>query len=113
MAERKGRLELELKLPEKDFSYGIPNRPSTPMKEVVSMSRSSRQCVRQPGRESHSGDLPIEVGSAAERRPAEDEAGDVDDEGDSHEQRGDQYEDTIETGRPFHQTQGCLQNDQI
>lgn len=32
----KGTLDIELKLPEIGFAYGVPNRPSTPVKQVIS-----------------------------------------------------------------------------
>jgi hypothetical protein len=32
----RGRLDLDLKLPVESFAYGVANRPSTPMKAVVS-----------------------------------------------------------------------------
>lgn len=31
-----GKLDLEISLPEKEFRYGVPNRPSTPIKQVIS-----------------------------------------------------------------------------
>ena len=36
VAHAKGKLEIELRLPTEDFTYGIPNRPSTPIKAVIS-----------------------------------------------------------------------------
>ncbi len=37
-----GRLKREIKLPPEDFAYGVPNRPSTPMKDVVNYTYSNR-----------------------------------------------------------------------
>ena len=34
----RGTLDIELKLPEIGFAYGVPNRPSTPVKHVISNS---------------------------------------------------------------------------
>lgn len=31
-----GKLALDINLPEHEFTYGVPNRPSTPIKEIVS-----------------------------------------------------------------------------
>jgi len=31
----KGKMELDLCIPDKDFYYGVPNRPSTPVKKVI------------------------------------------------------------------------------
>jgi len=32
----KGKMELDLCIPDSDFYYGVPNRPSTPVKKVIS-----------------------------------------------------------------------------
>merc|ERR1712166_611679 len=31
----KGKMELDLCIPDSDFYYGVPNRPSTPVKKVI------------------------------------------------------------------------------
>lgn len=31
-----GQLAIDLSLPEKSFTYGVANRPSTPIKQVIS-----------------------------------------------------------------------------
>lgn len=31
-----GKLDIDIKLPEEQFRYGVPNRPSTPIKQVIS-----------------------------------------------------------------------------
>ena len=37
-----GRLKREIKLSPEDFAYGVLNRPSTPMKDVVNYTYSNR-----------------------------------------------------------------------